>query len=717
MKLAVTLLLISVIFSAQAKTTITGTITDNARIPIAGVNVYIEGTYDGSSTDDLGNFSFTTTETGTKTLLASFLSFQTFTLHTDVSKMQHLKIILKDDVNSLNSVILNAGSFSAGDNSKASVLSPLDIVTTAGAAGDYVAALKTLPGTSNVSEDGRLFVRGGTADETSIFIDGQKMFQPFLATANNLPTRGRLSPFLFKGTNFSTGGYSAEYGNALSSVLQLNTIDEPTEEKSELQFINVGVGGGNTQKWKNNSISANAFYINLKPNQTFVPERINWIKPFESLSGETVYRHHFKKGILKAYAGLSYTDFEVIQDDINIAEGLNFKLNNRNLYFNTSYKTDLGKDWDIMTGLSFANDQSKLKITDTHVNTKKNSGHAKLVLKKRFSNYFKLNFGAEHFVNDFTEQAAALEFDSFTSNSKEHTSAAFAEANVFFSRKLAMQIGVRAENNVLLQEALVSPRTSLAYKMSSKSQVSLAYGDFYQTPSENVLKYDSDLAHEKASHFILNYLYQDKGKIFRAEAYHKKYNNLIKYDTETPVFNSEYNNTGKGFAQGLDLFWKDKNAIKHFEYWLSYSYLNTKRDYQNFPTEATPNFAAKHNFSLVTKYWIEDWKSLLSTSYNFASGRPYNNPNDTTFQNSQTKNFNSLDMSWAYLISQQKILYVSVSNVLGFNNVSGYQYSNTPDTNGNFNRRAIVPNADRFILVGFFWTISKNKNDNQLDNL
>jgi len=69
------------------------------------------------------------------------------------------------------------------------------------------------------------------------------------------------------------------------------------------------------------------------------------------------------------------------------------------------------------------------------------------------------------------------------------------------------------------------------------------------------------------------------------------------------------------------------------------------------------------------------------------------------------------------LISQQKILYVSVNNVLAFKNVNGYQYANTPDANGNFARRELRPAADQFFFVGFFWTISDDGKDNQLDNL
>ncbi|KZS38743.1 TonB-dependent receptor [Aquimarina aggregata] len=702
---------------SNAQTTITGNVIDPSGTPIQGANIYLDGTYDGASSDENGSFSFATTETGIQTLIISFLSFETFYLTTELTKMSPLAITLKEDVNSLGSVILNAGTFAAGDNSKASVLTPLDIVTTAGSNGDYIAALQTLSGTSNVAEDGRLFVRGGDANETNVYIDGLRVFQPFSATANNIPTRGRFSSFLFEGTNFSTGGYSAEYGDALSSVLLLNTIDEPDQEKTDLQFINVGLGLGNTQKWKKNSLSVNAFYVNLKPYQDIIEQRVDWIKPFESLTGEAVYRHHFKSGTLKVYGGLTYTDFKLIQEDINTPEGINLNLKNRNLYLNTSYKGSLGNDWTITAGTSFANDHNDILFVTTDVTNNENSFHGKLKLRKRFSNRFKLNFGAEQFLTSFSEETENPDFGAFQTSYDNNSTALYTEANIFFSKKLALQTGIRGVHNTLLKYTKISPRASLAYKTTSKSQVSLAYGDFYQAPQQEVLKYNFDLEPEKSSHYILNYLYQNNGRTFRAEGYYKSYDGLIKYDTNSPMFNSVFNNNGDGYATGIDIFWRDNKSIKDLDYWVSYSYLDTKRDYRNYPDRATPNFAAKHNLSLVTKYWIGDWKSLLSTTYNFGSGRPYNNPNETLFQNQKTRTFNTLNFSWAYLISQQKILYFSVSNALGFDNVFNYQYANTPDSNGTFSRRAIRPTADRFFILGFFWTISDNKTDNQLDNL
>jgi len=158
-------------------------------------------------------------------------------------------------------------------------------------------------------------------------------------------------------------------------------------------------------------------------------------------------------------------------------------------------------------------------------------------------------------------------------------------------------------------------------------------------------------------------------------------------------------------------------SLIQMDYWVSYSYLDTKRDYLNFEKKATPGFAPKHNFSLVTKYWVNDWRSQIGFSYTHASGRPYDNPNTTEFLVEKTKPYNNLSFNWAYLISQQKILYFSVNNVLGFNNVNGYQYANNTNTEGTFDRRAIQPSADTFFFVGFFWTISSDKSSNQLDNL
>lgn len=703
----------------NAQLVVSGTVTDAKDNPIAGANVYLEGTYDGASTDINGAFEFETTETGTQNLVVSMMSYDVEMQSGDVSYLTDLRIVLREAINQLNGVTLTAGSFTAGDNSKASVLKPLDIVTTAGAAGDFVAALQTLPGTAAVNEDGRLFVRGGGAEETQVFIDGQRVFQPFNATANNVPTRGRFSPFLFKGITFSTGGYSAEYGQGLSSVLLLNTTDIPDQEKTDISVMSVGGGLGHTEIWGNSSLSFNTSYINLAPYESLIPsdQGIRWNRPFESISGEAVFRQKGEKSMFKLYTGFNHSVLDIDQEDINFDDFVRFRLKNNNLYFNSTYKHFLEDEWTVTSGASLSIDTNDIGILDNTIATNETASHLKVKVNKNFSNRFQLTFGTEYFITDYRDTFTAPDVTTFNTGFSDNLFGAFAEADIFFSNSFAMKLGVRAEHSSILNAASVAPRLSLAYKSGEKGQFSLAYGDFYQNPLTEYLKFEPNLETEKTSHYIFNYQYLENGKTFRAEAYYKDYDGLVKFNTLMPQFDSEYTNGGSGYATGLDIFWRDNKSVKNLDYWISYSYLDTERDYRNFRESATPNFAPKHSASIVGKYFISDLRSQVGLSYNYGSGRPYDNPNTDAFLAERTKSFNNLSLNWAYLISPQKILYLSVNNVLGFNNVNGYQYADTPNMNGQFDRRAILPTADTFFFVGFFWTISQDKKSNQLNNL
>lgn len=718
-KSIVTITLLFYSFIIVAQSTISGIVTDGKNNPIEGANIYLEGTYDGASSDKKGKFSFETSETGTQNLVVSMISFDTYMQAGDISYLKDLKIELLEAINQLTGVTLTAGSFQAGDNSKVSVLKPLDIVTTAGSVGDVVAALQTLPGTSTINEDGRLFVRGGEAGETQVFIDGLRVFQPFAASANNTPTRGRFSPFLFKGVTFSTGGYSAEYGQALSSVLLMNTTDVPEQEQTDVQLMSLGGGLGHTEIWGDESLSINTQYINLAPYQFLIPNDrgARWNKPYESISGEAIFRSKKERSMFKFYTGFNFANLDIEQEDINFDEFIRFGLKNNNLYANTTYKHFLEKEWTLTAGASISSDKNNIIFQTNDIESQETASHLKLKLKKNFSNRFQLNFGAEHFITDYQETFTAPDGFTFNSDYTDNLTGAFTEADIFFSNSFAMKVGARAEYSSVMTEFTLAPRVSLAYKSSDKGQFSLAYGDFYQKPLPEYLKNTQDLETEQTSHYILNYQYSGDGKTFRAEAYYKDYNNLTKYNTVMPQFNSEFNNQGSGYANGLDIFWRDNKSIKNLDYWVSYSYLDTERDYRNFRERATPNFAPKHSLSLVTKYFITDWRSQVGFSYNYGSGRPYDNPNTPEFLAEKTKSYNNISLNWAYLVSQQKILFISVSNAAGFKNVNGYQYADAANTDGIFDRRTIRPTADAFFFVGFFWTISDDNNKNQLDNL
>ncbi|MEP6261735.1 MAG: TonB-dependent receptor [Gillisia sp.] len=711
------IILLGFSLNLHCQTIISGIVKDQKGNVIPGANVFIEGSYEGAITEENGTFSFITSARDSQTLVISYLSFQTKKITEDVTGFSNLTISLKEDLNSLDAVVITAGNFQAGEKARVSVLKPLDIVTTAGSVGDIVAALQTLPGTQIVGENGRLFVRGGDAGETRTFVDGIRVAQPYSASVQNVPARGRFSPFLFSGIMFSTGGFSAEYGEALSSVLLLNTSDVAVENNTEISLMSLGLVVGHTQKWEKSSLSLNSSYINLSPYHKLAPQNLEWEKPFESLSGEVIYQQQTGSGLLKIYGAYEATNFKLNRENFNESEPTPLHLKNKNLYLNTTYRHSLANNWEFFGGLSQGYSNNNISQDQIGLQNTENATHLKTTISKRFSPGIKLIAGAEYFHTHFMEDINNLHHSLFSGKFTAPIAAVFTEADILFSKNFAAKVGVRATYDRLLEENSISPRISLAYKTSKTSQFSAAFGNFSQSPGQDYLKYTEEISVEKASHFILNYQYNKERILFRVEAYYKEYNDLLKYDTPQPVYNSRFSNSGYGFARGLDVFWRDGSSFKNLEYWLSYSFIDTQRNYQNFPVAATPGFVASHTASLVTKYFITSLRSQVGFSYSYGSGRPYNNPNEILFMNGKTQNYNSLNFNWAYLISKQKILYFSISNVLGTKNIFGYEYSSNPEPSGFYSERAIIPAADRFFFVGLFWTINSNKNKNQLENL
>jgi hypothetical protein len=90
-------------------------------------------------------------------------------------------------------------------------------------------------------ETGKIIVRGGDNNESATYMDGLLVSSPYYSSMPDLPSRGRFSPFMFNGVMFSTGGYSAEYGQALSSVLELKTPGLFDENITSLSIMDVGL--------------------------------------------------------------------------------------------------------------------------------------------------------------------------------------------------------------------------------------------------------------------------------------------------------------------------------------------------------------------------------------------------------------------------------------------------------------------------------------------
>jgi vitamin B12 transporter len=704
---------------ANAQTIVTGTAKTPKGTPLIGVSISLDSTYDGGITDSTGKFRFRTAEKGKFTLTAKSIGFSGMTKEIELNGQSvEIAFVLKEQIDELKAVTVTAGSFEAGDKKRAAtVLNSLDVVTVGGANADITAAVKTLPGAQQVGESEGLFVRGGAGYETKQFIDGTVVNNPFFSSVPDIAQRGRFSPMLFKGTIFSTGGYSALYGQALSSALIMESIDLPERSSANISLSTVFVGAGIQQlsKDKKSSWGANYGYTNLKLYFELVKQKIDYFKIPAFHSADFNFRFKTKKGGMVKY----YTSFEsnalgIRRGDIDSAAIKDaFGLNNHNWYNNISWKENLGKGWKMNLAAGFSTNKDEimsqlqnqqnvpqtfpgkpwLENKNFNLDSRQDLSQVRAVFEKRITGISALRFGSEYWY-----AYNKSKYNAYESKLEDHFKAAFAEADLYITNDLAIKAGARVENSSLINKTNFAPRLSMAYKTGRGAQVSIAYGEFFQKPENTQLIATTNLGYTKATHYIANYQRTADDRIFRVEAFYKKYEDLVK------TYPS-YSNKGGGDAKGVELFFRDKKTIKNFDYWVSYSYLDTKRDYLNFPTAMTPNFAAKHTASFVMKRFFTGIKTGFNFTYSYATGRPYynlamNNGKYEIADQGKTKEFHNLGFSCNYLTSIGKsfgVVVASVTNVLGQTQIYGYNYSHDGT-----NKVAVTPTAHRFFFIGYF---------------
>jgi hypothetical protein len=102
--------------------------------------------------------------------------------------------------------------------------------------GGVEAAIATLPGVSSFSElSSGYSVRGGSYDENLVYINDVEIYRPYLVRNGQQEGLSRINPDLTASVNFSPGGFSAAYGDRMSSVLDI-TYREPEQREGSLSL-------------------------------------------------------------------------------------------------------------------------------------------------------------------------------------------------------------------------------------------------------------------------------------------------------------------------------------------------------------------------------------------------------------------------------------------------------------------------------------------------
>jgi hypothetical protein len=218
------------------QTSINGVVKDSTGSAIEKVNVTISGTSTGTLTDRLGNFSVTVPEDEKEyTAVFSFVGFRTEkrTVKCDREEI-FLNVVLFQEFSRISEVTISSDR---RNTVTTLILIPLkDINLLPSASGSFEAILKTMPGIASNNEMSSLYsVRGGNYDENLVYVNDIEIFRPFLIRSGQQEGLSFINPDLTSSVRFSPGGFSASYGDKMSSVLDI-TYKKPVSDKGSVSL-------------------------------------------------------------------------------------------------------------------------------------------------------------------------------------------------------------------------------------------------------------------------------------------------------------------------------------------------------------------------------------------------------------------------------------------------------------------------------------------------
>ena len=701
-----------------AQQTVTGSISDIDGEPLAGVNVFIASTYEGTTTDSLGAFSFTASAKTPFTVQTQYIGYRVDSTTVRDAAAEPLRFRLRESAMALSEVVVSAGAFLASDTRKTAVLSSVDVATT-GATADLAEALSTLPGSTPAGESGQLMVRGGSPAETQAYINGLRIPNLYTSRLPDVPSRTRFSPFAFKGVTFATGGFSTEYGDALSGALILQTTDMPDKDLTQVSLMSLGGGVTRTQKFGGNqaiALGVEGSHLGLYTAlYDEASERIT--KTPRTLSAQGGYWWQGREGRnLKMFAQTSMQSYAASDSaDARFYGTERLALDNHNVYTQVAYQQPQGIDglWSFGASVAANRDRFGFDANDIALDQLDLQGRASY--SDNYRDIMLWRAGVEQAQRRERFEWGDTESLTPVQELRRDYSAAFVESDFFLAGKWVLRAGLRGDvyhGN----SAHISPRGQLSYLFSAKHQLALSAGKYVQRQTnEDLFALDHGLRAASLDYYGLTYSRSWKGRVLRAEAYAKTY-----HDLATLTQQGEFATDGDGYARGFDLFFRDRKTVKNADFWVSYSFIDTERRRGSLTERARVSFAAQQNIAFVAKRYFAKSRMGLSATYRYHNGRPFDNPNSPVRFGETTPDFHDLSLNVTHLTNIKghfTVIFVSLTNVAGARQVHQYRYSEQPQANGQYDRIEVDNLFPRFPFVGMFVSIGDKNRVGDVDDI
>lgn len=628
--------------------------------PVLFTNVYFSKTSIGAPTDANGYFAITRIPPGSYTLMVTYVGFDTLKMPITIKADELItkKLYLTKSTVQLDEVSISAARQDKVRETQTSIIkiTPKQIqsIPTIGGQPDLAQYLQILPGVIfSGDQGGQLYIRGGPPVQNKVLYDGMIVYNPFHSI-------GLFSVFdvdILKNVEVYTGGFGAEYGGRLSSVMDVTTRDGNKNRFSgKLDVSTFGAKAlleGPIYKPKNEDEASATFLLSVKNSYLEQSSKIfyEYIDenglPYNYLDIFGKIAINAPNGSKVNFFGFNFTDevkYKILQDFSwnSYGGGMNFL-------------AIPGKSAVLIEG-NFAYSQYEVSLTEED-RSPRSSSIAGFNGGLNFT-YF-LGRDALKYGLELAGYKTTLDFFNSVNRKIDYTMNS-TDVSVFakykwMPGKFIIEPGLRFQYYASLSEASLEPRLAVKYNVAENFRLKMAGGIYsqnlisttydqdvvnlfygYITSPENLPStfngkpVDSKLQHSYQAVFGFE-LDLFRNLSINVEGYYKYYSQLFGLNRNKLYEDTEENSNipdyykkdfaiETGDAEGVDF--SVKYDIKKLHLWLTYSlgFIHRSDGISNY----VPPYDRRHNINLVATYLMgkkSDWE--INVRYNYGSGFPF----------------------------------------------------------------------------------------------
>ncbi|ETN95727.1 TonB-dependent receptor [Zhouia amylolytica] len=666
---------ISYTFAQQAKGTLTGYVTDMLGYPLEGATVVIQGTSQGTVTNQNGKYSLENLQPGSYQVTASFLGYKSETIYNVVVKSVGtvpLNFSLMTQEETLEAVIVQKQPTSRPKETPLSYqqLSAVEIATYPGGNNDVVRVAQSFPGVSPSVGGFRndLIIRGGAPNETVYYLDGVEIpnINHFSTQGSSGGPVGMLNVSFIEDVNLATSSFGAVYDNPLSGVLQFNQRDGNRKDfrgnfrlsASDAALTVEGplFKGRNEESNTSFMLSVRRSYLQFLFKFIGLPIRPDYWDYQYKLThriGDYDEINILGLGSIDDFSLESPEDFdEEQQATFEQTPFIEQQTNTIGISWKHRFKNSKGYIRTVLSNNTLENNFTRYEDNETQSNPFfiNDSKEAETKLRFSYNKFFdgwKLEGGINTQLSNYKNSTVDLkndaayitEIDFFKYGYYANVTKSFLEGRIDLSAGFRMDDdSFTSENNLL---NTFSPRMAVSYEFMPSWKLNATVGRYFKLPPYTILGFrnnDSELINKnvnytRSDHYVIGIEKILSGSSSIAvEAFYKKYadypvsvRDSVSLANKGGGFevlgNEPVKSVGKGRSYGAELMFQQK-LTKNFYGIFSYTYFFS--EFTGFDeSQYLPSvWDSRHLISFTGGYQLPKlWE--VSTRYRFSGKTPF----------------------------------------------------------------------------------------------